>query len=91
MSLEEIRGELAELRAAMGQLAQARVFKETEWSAHANWKNKSRNLLGDYDFSSRFSVPEGVEMPALLENVINDSSNERFLQVANSLAKLLKE
>lgn len=90
LSIEQLRSELASLRNELGQFSSSPVA-DTEWSAHANWKNKSSSLLGDYDFSSRLRIPQKADVHPMLEKVINDSSNERFIEVANSLKKIMEK
>ncbi len=87
ISREEVRLELAALRSELGQKL-ASPIADTEWSAHANWKSSSR-VFDDYDFSSRLRLPEKVDVHPLLERVINDSSSDRFLEVANSLKTMM--
>lgn len=83
--------ELQSLRTEMGRFVVPGIGfakDHSDWSAHADWSSGSKNLLGDFNLSTRIGLPSTT---AQLDNIIADSSSVRFLEVVKSLQDMIVE
>jgi len=98
ISSEEIRNELAAIRAEISRVpagfsAIAALMKDhSKWSAHGDWSSGSEALAGRFSLSSELGQPRTVERATeRLDKVLSDVSSERFMEVAKSLRSVLME
>lgn len=91
MVAEDIYKELKTLQeevARMKGMSMPFTAAHTDWSAHAKWSSGSRELLGDFDLSTKIGLPATA---AQLDKIIAETTSTRFLEVARSLKEMLAE
>ncbi|NSL52167.1 hypothetical protein [Calidifontibacillus erzurumensis] len=89
VNIDDIKKELLDIKT--GIITEINKNTQSEWSAHANWKNSSRELNGDFQISSRLVLSDKFNADKDLVKLSQQASSDKLIEVANSLKEILSE